>query len=223
MAAEVAADVEVVAAGVAHAVAVAAAVVVAAGAEMADWRYWLVVAIWIVWDGYWFLSARSVKRAASKEPLLSRIPVVIGLVLGAVLMLAPWLLGSFFGQRFLPVSDAPYFAGLALLVFGVYWAFWARATLGANWSGRVTIKEDHELVTGGPYRFVRHPIYTGVLFAFTGTALALGYVGNLFALGIMLAIFIFKMRMEERVLEGHFGTKYADYRRGTKAIIPFLI
>lgn len=189
---------------------------------MSDWRYWLVLGTWIVWDGYWFISARGVKRAASKESLGTRIPAVIGLVLSALLMLAPGWFGPFFGQRFLPESDLLYFAGLALLLAGVYWAFWARHTLGANWSGRVTIKEDHELVTGGPYRLVRHPIYTGVLFAFMGSALALGRVGNLFAIAIMLAIFSYKMRMEEKVLNQHFGAKYADYRRSTKALIPLL-
>ena len=189
---------------------------------MSDWRYWLVFGIWLVWEAYWAISSRGVKRAASKEPLSSRIPVLIGLVLGFTLMLAPGWFGPFFGQRFLPESDLLYFSGVAVLIFGVYWAFWARATLGTNWSGRVTIKEDHELVTGGPYRFVRHPIYTGVLFACTGTSLALGRVGNLFAIAVMLAIFFRKIRLEEKVLDQHFGQKYAGYRRTSKTLIPFV-
>jgi hypothetical protein len=90
---------------------------------MSDWRYWLIVAIWIVWEVYWGVSARSVKRAASKEPLATRIPVLLGLVLAFVLLLAPGWLGPFFGQRFLPADDILYFAGLALLLFDVYWAF----------------------------------------------------------------------------------------------------
>lgn len=189
---------------------------------MSDWRYWLVLAIWVIWEGYWFVSARSVKRATSKEPWTSRGPIVLGLVLSALLMLAPQWFGSFIAQRFLPEDDWIYFAGLGLLLVGVYWAFWARATLGRNWSGRVTIKEDHELVTGGPYRWVRHPIYTGVLFAFTGSALALGRIGNLFALAIMLAIFAYKIRLEEKVLEEHFGARYVGYRHKTKTLIPLM-
>ena len=189
---------------------------------MFDWRYWLIIVIWVVWEVYWGVSSRSVKRASSKESLVTRIPVIIGLLLGFVLLLVPGWLGPFFGQRFLPENDLFYFAGLAVLLSGVYWAFWARHTLGSNWSGRVTIKEDHELITRGPYRFVRHPIYTGVLFSYTGTSLALGRVGNLFAIGVMLAIFLHKIRLEEKVLDGHFGQKYADYRRSAKTLIPLV-
>jgi len=189
---------------------------------MLDWRYWLVVAAWVVWDGYWMISARGVKRAASKEPWSSRGPVVLGLLLSPLLMLAPWWFGGFMARRFLPEDDLLYSLGILVLACGVYWAFWARHTLGRNWSGRVTIKEDHELVKSGPYRFVRHPIYTGVLFAFLGSAIALGRVGGLFALGIMLSIFAYKMRLEEKVLDQHFGGKYADYRRSTKALIPLV-
>jgi protein-S-isoprenylcysteine O-methyltransferase Ste14 len=94
--------------------------------------------------------------------------------------------------------------------------------LGTNWSGRVAIKEDHELVTRGPYRWVRHPIYTGVLFAYAGTTLSLGRVGNLFAIAVMLAIFIHKIRLEEKVLDQHFDGKYADYRRSAKTLMPLI-
>jgi len=189
---------------------------------VSDWRYWLIIAIWAVWETYWGLSARRVKRATSKESLATRIPVLIGLVLGFVLLLAPGWLGSFFGRRFLPENDFFYFAGLVLFLSGVYWAFWARHTLGSNWSGRVTIKEDHELVVNGPYRFVRHPIYTGVLFSYAGTTLALGQIGNLFAIAVILAVFAHKIRLEEKVLDLHFGQKYADYRRTSKTLIPFV-
>lgn len=184
------------------------------------WRYWLILAVWGTLEIYWGVSARGVKRAASKEPLATRIPVVIGLLLGFTLLLAPGWYGAFFGQRFLPDEDPLYFIGLTVLVFGVYWAFWARHTLGSNWSGRVTIKEDHELITGGPYRFVRHPIYTGVLFSYAGTTLALGRVGNLFAIAIMVGVLSHKIRLEEKVLDQHFGSKYTDYRKTTKTLIP---
>ena len=202
-------------------VAVAGAAV-ATAVKMAHWHYWLVLAIWATWEIYWGVSSRRVKRAASKEPLATRIPVVVGLLLGFVLLLAPGWLGDFFGRRFLPEDDLLYFTGLAVLLFGVYWAFWARHTLGSNWSGRVTIKEDHELITRGPYRFVRHPIYTGVLFAYAGTTLTLGQVGGLFGIAVMLAIFAQKIRLEEKVLDQHFGSKYSNYRKQTKTLVPLV-
>ncbi len=207
----------------------AAAVAPAAGAadgdvaeSMSAWHYWLIIAVWATWEIYWSVSAWGVKRAASKEPLATRIPVVIGLLLGFSMLLVPGWYGPFFGQRFLLANDLIYFAGLALLLSGVYWGFWARHTLGSNWSGRVTIKEDHELITRGPYRFVRHPIYTGVLFSYAGTTLALGQVGNLFAIAIMVVVFSHKIRLEEKVLDQHFGSKYADYRKTAKTLIPLI-
>ena len=189
---------------------------------MFDWRYWLIVAIFVLWELYWGLAAMGTKRATQKEPLLTRIPVVVGILLAIVLLLAPGWLGRFMDGSFTAHTDATYLPGLALACAGMGFAFWARATLGRNWSGRVTIKEDHELVTRGPYALVRHPIYTGALTGFAGSALALGHLGGLFAVVIMLSIFIHKIRLEERVMGGHFGEKYAEYKKRTSALIPLL-
>lgn len=185
-------------------------------------HYWLIIAIWVTWESYWIATAWGTKRATAKEPLASRVPVVIGIALSACLLLAPFWFGGFIDRSFTDQGNLAYFAGLLLTLCGVGFAFWARFTLGKNWSGRVTIKEDHELVTAGPYRLVRHPIYTGALLAFSGTALAMGRVGGLVAIGIMLAIFLRKIRLEEKMLDGHFGGRYAEYRRRTKALIPFI-
>ncbi|HEU5399258.1 MAG TPA: isoprenylcysteine carboxylmethyltransferase family protein [Gammaproteobacteria bacterium] len=188
-----------------------------------DWRYWLIVAVFALWELYWGVAAMGTKRATRKEPLITRIPVVVGILLAIVLLLAPGWLGSFMDTSFTAHSDATYLPGLLLACAGMGFAFWARGTLGRNWSGRVTIKEDHELVTRGPYTLVRHPIYTGALLGFGGSALALGHLGGLFSIAIMLAIFLHKIRLEERVMGTHFGEHYAEYRRRTRALIPFLI
>ncbi|HEY1773570.1 MAG TPA: isoprenylcysteine carboxylmethyltransferase family protein [Gammaproteobacteria bacterium] len=214
--------VDAVAVAVVGAVAVGAAVVAAAGVEMSDWRYWLIVVFWAVWEGYWIASSRSVKRATQKEPLASRIPVLIGLVLAPCLLLAPGWFGSLMDRSFTWQTDATYLPGLALALCGMAFAFWARHTLGRNWSGRVTIKEDHELVTAGPYRYVRHPIYTGALLGFAGSTLALGRAGGIFAVAIMLMIFAHKIRLEEQMLDKHFGERYAAYKKSTHAVIPLI-
>ena len=190
---------------------------------MSAWRYWLIAALWIAWEVYWIVSARGTKRTTSSEAFLSRLPVVVGLALSIFLLFAsPWL-GGLLGRDLPSHDDLGYFLGLLVALCGCGFAFWARHTLGRNWSGRVTIKEDHELVTGGPYRWVRHPIYTGGILIVTGSALALGKAGGLVSVAIMIAIFLHKIRLEERVLGGYFGSKYADYRRSTKALIPLIL
>jgi len=189
---------------------------------MPAWRYWLIVAIWMVWEGYWIVSAFGTKCAEQKESWISRGPIVIGIVLAACLLLFPYWFGGFIDRSFTGQGDATYFPGLWLAIGGIGFAFWARHVLGRNWSGRVTIKEGHELVTAGPYRWVRHPIYTGALLGFTGSALALGRVGGLIAIAIMFAIFTRKIWLEEKMLDQHFGERYAEYRHKTKALIPLL-
>ena len=189
---------------------------------MPVWRYWLIIALWGIWVAYWIGTAWTTKRATAKEPLLSRIPIVIGIALSSCLLLAPFWFGGFVNAIILPRSDLSYFTGFLVTVSGIGFAFWARFALGRNWSGRVTIKEDHELVTRGPYRFVRHPIYTGALLAFTGTTIAFGRAGGFFAIAIMTVIFVRKIWLEEKMLMEHFGARYAAYCRTTKALIPLL-
>ena len=190
---------------------------------MSGWRYWLIAALWIAWEVYWIAAARGTKRTASSEPFITRLPVVAGLALSIFLLFAsPWL-GGFLGGLVPPGGDLGYFLGLSVAVSGAGVAFWARHTLGRNWSGRVTIKEDHELVTDGPYCWVRHPIYTGGLLIVAGSAVALARVGGLFSVAIMTTIFLHKVRLEEKVLQDHFGERYAEYRKRTDALIPFLL
>lgn len=100
-------------------------------------------------------------------------------------------------------------------------AIWARAYLGKNWSDQPSTKVGHELVTSGPYHLVRHPIYTGVLLALVGTALATGLAG-LAAFVCAGLIFIYGITVEEQILAQTFPEEYAGYRKRTKALIPFV-
>ena len=98
----------------------------------------------------------------------------------------------------------------------------ARLHLGGNWSGTVTIKRGHTLVRTGPYAVVRNPIYTGLLVAALGTAIALGHLRDLAATGTLLALYLYKIRVEERFMTEQFSEQYLQYKRETKTLIPFV-
>jgi len=146
------------------------------------------------------------------------------LLVAAVLLFYRWPRVAVLNQRILPGTAAIGLAGLALTVAGVLFAITARVYLGTNWSGRPSIKEGHELILKGPYRLVRHPIYTGLLLAATGTAVAFGLVRCLLALPVVLLGLWWKIRAEEQMLTETMSKQYSDYRRLVRsAIIPFIL
>jgi protein-S-isoprenylcysteine O-methyltransferase Ste14 len=111
---------------------------------------------------------------------------------------------------------------LLLVVLGLAFAVWARIHLGRNWSGAVTVKDDHELIRTGPYGLVRHPIYSGLLLAVLGTAIAFGEWRSLLALGFLTIAFLFKLHREERFMSESFPDDYPRYRAEVPALIPFI-
>jgi len=108
----------------------------------------------------------------------------------------------------------------AAVAAGVAIAFWARWHLGANWSGVVTLKEGHELIRTGPYRTIRHPIYTGILLAMLGSAIAVGEIRGLLAVAIAWLSFYTKARREESLLTQEFGERFAEHLRRTGMFLP---
>jgi protein-S-isoprenylcysteine O-methyltransferase Ste14 len=111
--------------------------------------------------------------------------------------------------------------GAALTAIGIGFAIWARVNLGRNWSSRPTVKEQHELVTTGPYAYVRHPIYSGIMLAALGTAL----VTSIFGIGMLIFISIFfalRMNKEEKIMLELFPEQYPEYQKHTKRLVPFL-
>ena len=112
----------------------------------------------------------------------------------------------------------------AMTVIGLLIALWARRMLGTNWSASVVFKERHELIEGGPYRVVRHPIYSGVLLMLFGTMLVWGRLVGVVAFVVIIAGLSVKASLEERLLMRHFPDAYARYRRRVRAaLIPFVI
>jgi protein-S-isoprenylcysteine O-methyltransferase Ste14 len=127
------------------------------------------------------------------------------------------------GWRFLPDSPSVALAGLMLTIVGAAVAVWARVLLGANWSAVVTIKQDHQIVRRGPYKVVRHPIYSGTLLALLGTAIAIGEARSLAGFALLFIAWWMKSRLEESFLERQFGADYSQYKRKVKGLIPFVL
>jgi len=180
---------------------------------------WRVLLVWWLW------SAWGNKTAARGEPWLTRLTLYWLPLAVAFALLGP---GEWYGHTWLREGivphTVPFFAiALVLVVTGVALAIWSRVLLGRNWSSVVQIKHDHVLIEAGPYRYVRHPIYTGILLAFIGTAVKVGDVRGIFAVLIVFASFWRKLRMEERMLGETFGEAYSAYKRRTRALIPGLL
>ena len=183
----------------------------------------LLPGLWACWAAYWWIASRNVKASTREEDSLSRLFHVVPLLLGALLLALPdWPL-TFLGAYFVTPGAWTFALGAVLLAAGLGFAIWARVALGRNWSGTVTLKQGHELVRGGPYRWVRHPIYTGLLCGVAGNALAIGQWRGAVALVIVCVALWRKLRLEERWMGEMFGAAYARYRKEVPALVPFLL
>jgi protein-S-isoprenylcysteine O-methyltransferase Ste14 len=189
---------------------------------MMVYRY-LFLALWLSWGLYWWVSSLEVKATARRESVLSRFLHIAPLVIAALLLWVPgaWLDGL--SGRFLPPAAWLFWAGFAVAAAGLLFTVWARRHLGKNWSGIVTIKEGHELITSGPYALVRHPIYTGLLLAFAGSAIALGEWRGILAVALVLWSLWRKLRIEERWMREQFGEAYQAYSLRVAALVPFTL
>jgi protein-S-isoprenylcysteine O-methyltransferase Ste14 len=111
-------------------------------------------------------------------------------------------------------------AGFGLVIAGLAFSAWARDLLGRNWSGRVIIQDSHQLITRGPYAYVRHPLYSGIVAAIAGTTLIVADTGAIIGFFFALAFFWLKASREERLLESEFGGAYTAYRAHTGGLFP---
>ncbi|MEJ2368428.1 MAG: isoprenylcysteine carboxylmethyltransferase family protein [Acidobacteriota bacterium] len=183
----------------------------------------LLPAMWAVFVVYWWAAAGNVKSNDRHEPAFSRILRLVCIVAAIVLLAWPRLPFFDLDLQLLPSSPVWFWTGAVVTAAGLLFAVWARHMLGGNWSQAVTVKEDHQLVTNGPYALVRHPIYTGFLFGFLGCALARGELRGFAAVILVFAVLFQKLRLEEKWLGGEFGDDYAAYRRRVRALLPFLL
>ena len=170
---------------------------------------------------FWVATAFTTKRTVERRRRWSGPFLIILLgyfIVRTDFVHSPWL-NALLWQRTLTtglLGDMAALAGLAVML-------WARVTLGRNWSGGVVLKEDHELVTGGPYQFVRHPIYSGLLLLAFGWSVWRGSVVGFVGLAVLILLLWTKSRAEEQLMIDHFGDAYRSYKSRVKGLIPYVV
>jgi protein-S-isoprenylcysteine O-methyltransferase Ste14 len=176
-----------------------------------------------LWTGFfifWMLWAIRTKPTERRESIGSRLSYTLLVAAGFYLLLAYPLRPFWLRRPVLPPDRWVKELAAGITAAGLLFAIWARLHLGGNWSGTVTMKVGHELVRSGPYRWVRHPIYSGLLLAVLGTAMERRQVRGFVALALIYAGFFLKIRKEEQFMNTLFGAGYEEYRRATGALIP---
>src|ERR1700686_5310125 len=169
----------------------------------------------------WVLAAMFTKRAVYHESGARRLRYIIPIAFGWYLVSRGHHLPRPFNIDIIPQTDAILVAATILCLCGLGLCLWARAVLGRNWSGTVTLKENHELIVRGPYRLVRHPIYTGLLAMLTATELEQGHIAGMIGLILAFVSMWIKLSDEEEVMRKQFPDQYAAYQKRVKRIIPF--
>jgi protein-S-isoprenylcysteine O-methyltransferase Ste14 len=181
---------------------------------------YLWTALWIVW----LISALVAKRSLQRQTATSRVEQSILVITAFCLLFGRGLWPYWLRQRVLPESNvALLWIGLILTAAGLSFAIPARFWIGRNWSGTITIKEQHELIQSGPYCIVRHPIYTGLLLAYLSTAVVHGELRGFVGFVLLLLGFGLKLRMEETFMIQQFGNAYLNYKQRVKALVPFVV
>ena len=179
----------------------------------------LVIGIgWVIFWLYWLVSALTAKasRGGWSQFAVARILLI---VLVIYFIRENWIGG---GRSGVVHSVALAGVGLALWAAGLGVAVWARLYIGRNWGMPMTRREHPELVTTGPYRYIRHPIYSGIILAFAGTALATT-LAALVAVAVMAGFFVFSASREERFLAKEFPDQYPEYKAHSKMLIPYVL
>ena len=178
--------------------------------------------LWITFCLIWMIAALRTKPTQQRADQAARLAYGIPALAAFLLMFVNsdavplfWLAGPMFRRNSVLAA-----IGVALTAMGIAFAVWARAYIGRNWSSAVTIKVGHRLVRTGPYAWVRHPIYTGILLGMLGTALVRRQPRGFIAFLLLWLAFLVKSRMEERFMRQAFGSEYEDYSHTTGALVP---
>ena len=182
----------------------------------------IIRALWMAMFAVWFITGLKLKETAqSRSEGMSRISVY-------VVWAGWWLLFAHgFGidplsRRIFEPSQVTAAVGLVVTAVGLVFAVVARLYIGTNWSALIQVKEGHELIQTGPYAVVRHPIYSGLMLATLGTAIAYGELSGFLGFVMVVAAWGYKARLEESAMLGQFGTQYEAYRARVKGLVPLV-
>jgi protein-S-isoprenylcysteine O-methyltransferase Ste14 len=185
----------------------------------------IIAALWIGFMALLFIPAlRGGAPVEKRSSRYIRQSCILVLVIGGLVIVMATFGSDLLALRVVPDSPLAGIAGIVLTVAGLGFSAWARHHLGRYWSSTVMITAGHRLIRTGPYRFVRNPMYTGILIAFVGAAIAIGEMPAFVALMIGLASILVKIQAEEEILLEKFGGEYLQYKREVRAaIIPWVL
>jgi protein-S-isoprenylcysteine O-methyltransferase Ste14 len=188
---------------------------------------WVVRCLWVAFILCWLVLAQFNKKASRSVPGRRAWAIRLVIIVTAVAIMlsrrrgAAGLLASIGRSLSLHPGIAVQWVGVGLCLAGIGFAFWARLHIGRNWGVPMSLRQSHELVTSGPYAYVRHPIYSGIVLGMIGSILAIGLVWlPLFALTVVY--FVVSARTEEQTMLAQFPDAYPAYRCRTKMLIPFV-
>ncbi len=181
----------------------------------------IIILCWAIFALYWLISSFSQKSVVEKMSFASRILQLLLMIIAFNFVIQSAQIYPL-SIMLIPDSLAIAIVSIALCVPGLITCIWARRTLAGNWSSLPVIKEDHNLVQDGPYKFVRHPIYAGFLLMFLGTAVAIGRLGGFIGFAVCFVGFWIKLRQEETLMIKRFKGNYLSYKKRVKALIPYL-
>jgi protein-S-isoprenylcysteine O-methyltransferase Ste14 len=178
--------------------------------------YVIIAVVWIISA---FTTKKTVEKRGGWAMRIIAILVIIGIILFQKFMpiYVPWAAGAFWPPNMFASAIA-----MIVTALGAATMLWARYHLGRNWSGNVTFKEDHKLITSGPYAYIRHPIYSGLVLMFLGTAIYNAHVDWFLIFMIFFIGAHYKAGKEEKLMAEHFPAEYAEYKKRTGALVPFI-
>jgi protein-S-isoprenylcysteine O-methyltransferase Ste14 len=176
--------------------------------------------MWDAWIVSWIVAVVWSRPTAARPPAIDQLVHWLPTLIGILLLAFGSIATHFTPLWILPEAADWSLAGLCAA--GLLFTWWARISLGSLWSGSVSRKDDHTVIQSGPYRLVRHPIYTGLILAAFAQGLLIGQAANLLGAVLMALGFWLKARLEERFLSQELGAAaYSDYRRRTPMLVPF--